>query len=163
MLKYSISEGHGAQRGASARVLWGRYQAQDGKMGKISLLMLSCFRNRHWNHEMGFKDTERTWVSVALTRTWLQMGLEWDSWTRWLGRHSWFLESIWEIPSSHRGGRERNPLEWNTNNDQGKTEHRKKREREEMLILVHRIKSRKENGLCEANSLKIHLVFQVWV
>ena len=82
-----------------------------------------------WNGLKGFKDTERTWVSVALTRTWLQMGLEWDSWARCLGRHSWFLESIWEIPSSHSGGRERNPLEWNTNNDQGKTEHRKKRER----------------------------------
>lgn len=32
-----------------------------------------------------------------------------------------------------------------------------------MLLPVHRIKSRKENGLCEGNSVKIHLVFQVWV
>lgn len=41
---------------------------------------------------------------MALTRTWLQMGLEWDSLSRWFRRHIWFLESICKVTSGREGG-----------------------------------------------------------
>ena len=44
---------------------------------------------------------------------------------------------------------------------EGKIGNRKKRE--EILMPIYTIKSIKENGLSEANSAKINLVFQIWV
>ena len=37
------------------------------------------------------------------------------------------------------------------------------KDKEEMMISVHRIKSIKKNGPCKANPVKMNLVFQVWV